>query len=180
MSIVNPKLTGVAARIFEGVVNAMQPAEELGAPEGAEYFSLMSAIAAEATARMHVYGATIADEAADARHARNLVRQIGDALGTGEGGDALVGVASNAAGAERRLAALETAVGSVDVDFFDNADNSVESIVAAAVDRAEWRQAETEPEPNGESERCNATIPGGGFAEVSFCSRPRGHEGTHL
>lgn len=28
--------------------------------------------------------------------------------------------------------------------------------------------------------QCGATIPGGGFAEVTFCSRPEGHEGAHL
>ena len=29
------------------------------------------------------------------------------------------------------------------------------------------------------SERCYATIPGGGFDNVSFCSLPKGHKGDH-
>jgi hypothetical protein len=180
MSATTPNLAGVAARIFDDVTAAMQTAEEIGGQNAAGYFALMAAIAAEAVARMRVHGQSVAVDAADAKHARALVRRIGDALGTGEGGDALVGVAFDAAGAERRLAALETAVASVDAEYFDNADSSIESIVTRAVGKAEWRQAEIEDSPPPtEPKLCHATIPGGGFADVSFCTLPKGHEGSH-
>ena len=45
------KLTPVAQEIYDMVLEAMQAAEELGGPEGAEYSALMSAIACEASHR---------------------------------------------------------------------------------------------------------------------------------
>lgn len=41
--------------IYDAVVAAMQPAEELGGPEGNEYISLMASIAAEASSRAKRY-----------------------------------------------------------------------------------------------------------------------------
>lgn len=41
--------------IYDAVVAAMQPAEELGGPEGNEYISLMASIAAEASSRAQRY-----------------------------------------------------------------------------------------------------------------------------
>lgn len=45
------KLSPVAQGIFDSVKLAMQAAEEMGGPEGAEYAALMSAIACEASYR---------------------------------------------------------------------------------------------------------------------------------
>lgn len=55
-----PKLSSVAGDIYSDVLVAMQGAEELGGPEGADYVVLMQAISAEALAR--VANATAARE----------------------------------------------------------------------------------------------------------------------
>lgn len=44
--------------IYDNVVAAMQPAEELGGPEGADYMGLMARIATDAIQRMQTYSST--------------------------------------------------------------------------------------------------------------------------
>lgn len=138
-----------ADRIRDDVLFAMQAAEEIGGPEGAEYIGLMFAIAEEAQRRAAAYGSRLAVRAREAEvelgHARDLVKKVGDALGTGEGGDALVGVAAAAHAAERHLAHYESLVDSVDPKYFDPDAATLEEIVVAAVERAEWRAVESEP-----------------------------------
>lgn len=54
IAIWETKLSPVAQGIFDSVKLAMQEAEELGGPEGAEYVDLMLAIALEASDRAMV------------------------------------------------------------------------------------------------------------------------------
>ena len=49
------QLTPADADVFERVMIAMQPAEEIGGPDGAEYVTLMTRIANEANARARRY-----------------------------------------------------------------------------------------------------------------------------
>lgn len=54
--IVGPKTAG---GILEGVIEAMQWADEIGGPEGADYIAMMERIAAEATQRAEKCRATL-------------------------------------------------------------------------------------------------------------------------
>ena len=51
----------VAQGIYQKVMDAMQPAEEMGGPEGDNYLALMLAIAKEATDRAANFAAMSAD-----------------------------------------------------------------------------------------------------------------------
>lgn len=103
----NPKLDLTAETIFGAVVEAMQPAEELGGPTHAAYVELMLAIAAEAQVRVSVcvgYAMRALDEA---QVDQVVLARVRGALDTEETGDALVDVARAATAAERRLAQIE-------------------------------------------------------------------------
>lgn len=52
-------LSPVAQGVYDLVLEAMQAAEEMGGPEGAEYSALMSAIACEASHRAAVATANL-------------------------------------------------------------------------------------------------------------------------
>lgn len=52
-----------AGRIFDAVMQALQNADEIGGPEGAEYVDLMRRIATEATRRAATCAANLNDGA---------------------------------------------------------------------------------------------------------------------
>lgn len=69
----------MSKEIYDAVVAAMQPAEELGGPEGADYISLMAMIAEDAIRRMQTYAST-ADYSGRARRTLSQ-RELLDAQG---------------------------------------------------------------------------------------------------
>lgn len=127
-----PVLTVAAGAVYRRVLDAMQRAEELGGPEGAAYVDLMTAIAAEAQARVATFVTWKLRELDEAEADARCLKRVGDALGTDEGDEALVEVARNANAAEQKLAALERGLAASELGV--DADGLISAIDEGRVD----------------------------------------------